>query len=236
MPPLRRIGAKRSANTAAAFESNADVRALVTRETSISEGDIGTVSEVRDGSFYRVAVGDSEYGWLAEDELEAVAAPTEGDPPPSPDENATASDDETSDDEEQPTASRQAARRAKPSAFQAALAGARAAERQRITGILALRTKASVDALVQLIADPACTPEAAAHRLLTGTVRGARPEALGQLAGDEAALTAQGGLRSTDDFSGSLEPENPIVAALRVTNPRALVSGAARTARTTPGA
>lgn len=211
--------AARQAAVAAAYEPDTEVRVLVTRDVGIAEGDVGSVTEVRDGSFYRVAVGDSEdtYAWLAEDELELVAS--EADPaetPADPNEDPAASGDEM-DDEEQP-----AARRAKPSAFQSAIAAARTAERQRITGILALRTKASVDALLTLCADPRCTPEAAAHRLLTGKVQGARPDALGQLAGDEAALQAAGGLSAVADGAQPQTDAQRIVATAAQFNPRAI--------------
>jgi capsid assembly protease len=218
MPKLKQIGAaRRPAPVAAAFEANAEVRALVTRDVGIAEGDVGTVTEVRDGSFYRVAVGESdEYAWLAEDELELATAADSAEAPADQSDEPAASDDET-DDEEQP-----AARRAKPSAFQSAIQAARTAERQRITGILALRTKASVDALLTLCNDPRCTPEAAAHRLLTGKVQGARTDALGQLAGDEAALQAAGGLSAVADGAQPPTDAQRIIATTAQFNPRAI--------------
>lgn len=233
MPRLKRIGARRAASTAAAYEANAEVRSLVTRDVGIAEGDIGTVTEVRDGSFYRVQVGEGEdtYAWLAEDEIEAAASAPADEAP------ADASEDEESDetmatdeDEEETTA-----RKAKPSAFRAALAAARTAERKRITGILALASRASLESLLGMVADPSCTPEAAAHRLLTGKVAGVRAAGLSQLAGDEADLTQHGGVSAIDHSAGA-PSENPIVAALRVTNPRALVGSAARSVRTPTGA
>ena len=222
MPRLKQIGAKRRAAVAAAFEANTEVRSLVTRDVGIAEGDIGTVDEVRDGSFYRVRVGESDdsYAWLAEDEIEAVSTPVTDDPPAdasdeTDDDESTASEDET--DEEETTASR----RAKPSAFRSALAAARAAERKRITGILALASKASLEALLPLVQDASCTPEAAAHRLLTGKVKGARTTALGQLAGDEAALQAAR-VSGVADGTTTQSDADRIVATAALFNPRAI--------------
>lgn len=223
MPRLKRIGARRTASTAAAYEASAEVRSLVTRDVGIAEGDIGTVAEVRDGSFYRVRVGegDDTYAWLAEDEIEAAASA------PAEDEEADASDDATDDeestssegedDEEETTA-----RRAKPSAFQSAIAAARRAERTRITGILALAPKASMTALTTMISDPTCTPEAAAHRLLTGKVAGSRATGLNQLAGDEADLAQNGGVSAIADGGAPQSDADRIIATTALFNPRAV--------------
>lgn len=233
MPRLKRIGTARAASTAAAYETSAEVRALVTRDVGIAEGDIGTITEVRDGSFYRVQVGDGEdtYAWLAEDEIEAATATPAEDAPADASEDEEPQDTTATDDEEQETT----ARRAKPSAFRTALAAARSAERKRITGILALANKASLESLLTLVQDASCTPEAAAHRLLTGKVPGVRASGLTQLAGDEADLTQHGGVSAIDHSAGT-PTENPIVAAMRVTNPRALVGSGARGVRAPAGA
>ncbi|MCA2992080.1 S49 family peptidase [Gemmatimonas sp.] len=220
MPRLKRIGARRAASTAAAYEANAEVRSLVTRDVGIAEGDIGTVTEVRDGSFYRVQVGEGEdtYAWLAEDEIEAAASAPADEAP------ADASEDEESDetmatdeDEEETTA-----RKAKPSAFRAALAAARTAERKRITGILALASRASLESLLGMVADPSCTPEAAAHRLLTGKVAGVRAAGLSQLAGDEADLTQHGGVSAIGEGPATQSDADRIVATTALFNPRAI--------------
>jgi len=223
MPRLKRIGVKRAAAVAAAFEANAEVRSLVTRDVGIAEGDIGTVVEVRDGSFYQVRVGDGEdaYAWLAEDELEVATAG------PADDENADASDD-VADDEKNTASEDQAdekettARRAKPSAFQKALTAARTAERKRISGILALASKASLESLITMVNDPSCTPEAAAHRLLTGKVTGVRAAGLSQLAGDEADLTQNGGVSAIADAGGRQSDAERILATTALFNPRAV--------------
>ncbi len=219
MPGARKPGAARTRTTvAAAFETNAEVRSLVTRDVGIAEGDLGTVTEIRDGSFYRVQVGDGEdtYAWLAEDEIEVPAA-VEGEAPADDTaEEANASEDD--EEEETPAATR----RARPSAFQSALGAARSAERARITGILALAPKANLAALMTLVADPSCTPEKAAHRLLTGAVKGARPAALGQLAGDEAAITANGDLTGIADGETTQTDAQRIIATMEQFNPRAV--------------
>lgn len=228
MPKLRQHGAGASANgaktTAAAFETEAEVTIKVTRDVGVTEGDIGTVVDIRDGSFYRVRVGEATYAWLAEDELEAVTAPAgEG-------EGDGSGEDAGSGDES--TATRTTS--AYAAALNAVRIEAQKAEAERITGIIALRTKASIDALLELAKDPAMTAERAAHQLLTGVVKGARSTALADLASDEADLTARGNLSSTD-VPGAQTPGNPIVAALRATNPSALV-GTAQSARSTGGA
>lgn len=227
----RRTGRRQATRrtSAAAHEPNSEVRVLVTRDVGVAEGDLGEVVEVRDGSFYRVRLGDeAEYAWLAEDELEAAAASSsDDDADDATDEasdDAEASGDEDEDEEEGATASR----RAKPSAFQTALARARTAERKRITGILSLAKAAPMAALLKMVEDPKCTPEGAALKLVTGQVKGVNAQALAELAGDEAGVSSIG---SIDGDNTPPSEAASIVATLKQHNPRAL----AASARTTRG-
>lgn len=223
----RRTGRRQASRrtTAAAHEPNSEVRVLVTRDVGVAEGDIGEVLEIRDGSFYRIQLGDSEYAWLAEDELEAATSTSSdeeaSDSPDDATDDAEASSDE---DEEEET---QASRRAKPSAFRSALASARKAERQRITGILALAKAAPMAALLKMIEDPKCTPEGAALQLVTGKVAGVNAQALAQLAGDDQSL---GNIGSIDGGDTPPNTASAIVATLQQHNPRAL-KASARTTR-----
>lgn len=205
----------RNAATAAAFESGAEVTSLVTRDVGIAAGDIGTVVDIRDGSFYRVQTGDDEsvsYAWLSEDEIEAVAEPVD------PTDTGTDSGTDGGDGGDGGAG----ARDAKPSAFQAALTAAATAERKRITGILALANKVQLSALMGMIAEANCTEHEAAHRVLTGKVTGARTPALGKLAGDEAALQANGGITTTAEGAPTQTTAQRILATTEAFNPRAV--------------
>lgn len=205
--------ANKPAVTAAAFEANADVKVKVTRNVGVAEGDVGTIGEVRDGTFYSVAVGggtDSTYMWLAEDEIEAEVTPA-ADAPPADQTPANAG-----------------ARTPAPNALQRVVAAAVQAERARIKGILAFHTKTSVATLEPMIDDASCSPQDAAHRLLTGAAKGARSALLANLAADEADLQANGGMSSVADGEPPVRP-NPLVAALKVTNPGALAARATTT-------
>ena len=75
---------------------------------------------------------------------------------------------------------------------------------------------------MSMVADPDCSPEKAAHRLLTGAVKGARPTALGSLAGDEAALAANGGLSGVADGEAPQTDAQRILATMEQFNPRAV--------------
>lgn len=213
---------------AAAFESGTEVRSRVTRDVSIAEGDLGTIVDILDGTVYAVQFGDGEsstYRYLAEADLEAAPAAD-----PSADPATDPATDPASDPNAPPPAARQTI------AQRLRIDGANA-ERVRITGILALAKRGvTAEQLQPLIDDATCTPEAAAHRLLTGAVRSAAAGGLlARLAGDEAALTTAG-LSAVADGAPAQARANPIVAAMRVTNPRALVDDAAHSARSTTGA
>jgi ClpP class serine protease len=203
----------RTTVTAAAFETGAEVSSLVTRDVGIAEGDIGTVVDIRDGSFYRVQTGDDEsvsYAWLSEDEIAAVPEPVDDSEPGTDGGTDNGGGDNVG------------ARDAKPSAFQAALTAAATAERKRITGILALANKVQMSALLAMVADANCSEQEAAHRVLTGKVTGARTSALGKLAGDEAALQGNGGLASTADGAPTQTTAQRILATTEAFNPRAV--------------
>jgi hypothetical protein len=166
----------------------------------------------------QVGEGEDTYAWLAEDEIEAATATPAEDAPADASEDEEPQDTTATDDEEQETT----ARRAKPSAFRTALAAARSAERKRITGILALANKASLESLLTLVQDASCTPEAAAHRLLTGKVPGVRASGLTQLAGDEADLTQHGGVSAIGEGPATQSDADRIVATAALFNPRAI--------------
>lgn len=223
----RRTGRRQASRrtTAAAHEPNSEVRVLVTRDVGVAEGDIGEVLEIRDGSFYRIQLGESEYAWLAEDELEAATSSSSDDEASDNPDDAT--DDAEASSEEDEDEETQASRRAKPSAFRSALASARKAERQRITGILALAKAAPMAALLKMIEDPKCTPEGAALQLVTGKVAGVNAQALAQLAGDDQSLSNIGSIDGGDTPPNTA---SAIVATLQQHNPRAL-KASARTTR-----
>ncbi len=235
---------KRRAATAAAFERDAEVRAIVTRSVGVEEGDVGTVVEVRDGTFYGVRFGDdadSEYRYLAEDELEVVsdASTSDGESDSTAEEDdeeeeqSSESDDEDDDEDasEDEDDEEKTARRRVHSVQQRRVSRAVKAERMRIMGILTLRTRASIESLLKFMKDPACTPERAAHRLLTGSDRGATSSMLGKLAHDEAVVRAAGGLAG--DSSNSASPQgdtvSAVLAAVRKHKPGAL-AGSKRSA------
>lgn len=137
-----------AAITAAMFEPEAEVRSLVARDVGIGEGDVGVISEVREGVFYGVAIGDSAYLWMAEEELEAA------EPADSP---AEPTDPPTEPAAPAPAAARVAAR--------LQIAGA-TAERARITSILAYAPRFGLEALLPFLHDASMTKDKVAARLL----------------------------------------------------------------------
>ncbi len=107
-------------------------------------------------------------------------------------------------------------------AAQRAIDNAVTAERARITGILALRNRASMDALMGFINDPKATPESAAHSLMTGKVKGARNSTLANLANDEAKLQQNGGLSGDGEPTTHQTEAQRILATVQQFNPRAV--------------
>ena len=191
------------APTAAAIESGTSVRALVTRDVAVAEGDVGTIVEIVDGSFYAVDFGEgdsSTYRYFAEGDL-AIADATV-DPNADPIAPATGATRQT-------TAQRLRAEGA-------------AAEQARVSGILALiRPGITLERVLPLITDPTCTPEGAAHRVLTGAVAGVPSTLLAQLAGDEAQVT---GLSPIVAGAAALSDAERILAVTKQFNPGALAS------------
>jgi ClpP class serine protease len=163
-----------------------------------------------------------------------VPAPrADSDTPKDPEEEASG------DEEEEPTSADEGGDEEEDEEDEAPAASRAAAdvkaERARVTGILALSDKAPMATLQQFIAQ-GVTPEQAAHQLLTGKAKGLKSSALANLAADEAAIAGNGGLSATAAGESGAAPVNPLVAALRATNPRALVSSPAHGVRVTTGA
>lgn len=200
--------------TAAAFDSGAKVKALVTRDATCTEGDIGDVVEVRDGTFYKVKFGDAEYAWLEESELESSAAAESAD-----DANTDAGDDNAGDAEAQAiAAAAAAAAELQTTAIQSAVK----AERDRIKGILALTSRVSLATLMPMIDEDGCTAQTAAHRLMSGAPGSLPTGTLAKLASDEAALTANGALSSVAGAPETPTTAESIIAITKQFNPRAV--------------
>jgi signal peptide peptidase SppA len=150
---------------ASAFDNGTRVKATVTREVTLTEGAEGEIQAVREGAFYSVAFSGGTYLWLAEDELAALEAETDG---------------------ETPEASPPAA--IARTAQQLRAEGA-ARERARILAIQGLARPAEASLALECINDSECTAEAAALRFRNAEKATATGK-LNSIVGDERKLTA----------------------------------------------
>ena len=95
----------------------------------------------------------------------------------------------------------------------------------RLTPVELERVFSTLAALLPFVADSTCTPQDAAHRLLTSSAAGGRNAMLAHLAADEAAVA---GISSTDPTPAAQTDAERIIATTKLFQPRAV-------ARTTRG-